>query len=91
MRDDETGKRSLFGTSSRRRGPTSGDNRRSSGSSAFGITVDCSRCGAATRIGPFDLLGRLVRLSLWIPGRTYSRRLVCPACDRRSWVRLRIL
>lgn len=89
MRDDETGKRSLFGPAANDKGP----HRDESGRNIFSapIGVDCARCGASTRIGVMDALGRLVRFSLWVPGRTYSRRLVCPACDRRSWVRLRIL
>lgn len=85
MRDDETGKRSLFGPAPSR--PTHSDDDRQPGP----VTIECSRCGAATRVGIGDVLRRLFRLSLWVPGRTYSRRLTCPACSRRSWVRLRIL
>lgn len=85
MRDDETGKRSLFGPAPSQ--PTSRDSNNPSGP----VTIECSRCGAATRVGIGDALRRLVRFSLWVPGRTYSRRLSCPACLRRSWVRLRIL
>jgi len=87
MRDDETGKRSLFG-------PPVGGGRVAPGArrATFRlITVDCSRCAAATRIGVLDALRRLARWGLWMPGRTYSRRIVCPACGRRSWVRLRLL
>ena len=87
MRDDETGKRSLFGPPA-----TSHDGGRGGHSSSRPtVTVDCARCGVSSRIGTGDALARLARFSLWIPGRTYSRRLVCPSCDRRSWVRLRFL
>lgn len=89
MRDDETGKRSLFGSGDAGRENDGDESRRNLFSAPIG--VDCARCGASTRIGVMDALGRLVRLSLWVPGRTYPRRLVCPACNRRSWVRLRIL
>lgn len=54
------------------------------------VRVDCSRCGATTRISAADALRRIAGLSLWLPGRTYSRLLRCPACHRRSWVRLRL-
>lgn len=72
---DVDGKQALFRPGHRPSGP---------------VTVECSRCGATTRIGAADALRRLAGLSLWVPGRTYSRRLRCPACHRRSWVRLRI-
>lgn len=85
MRDDEAGKRSLFGPAPSQ--PTRRDPSRRAGP----VTIECSRCGATTRVGVGDALRRLVRFSLWVPGRTYSRRLTCPACSRRSWVRLRIL
>lgn len=85
MRDDETGKRSLFGPAPNQpkgRGPSNPEGP---------LTIECSRCGAATRVGIGDALRRLIRFSLWVPGRPYPRRLTCPACSRRSWVRLRIL
>ena len=88
MRDEEHGKRSLFGA------PTGGSRQRvgrDRTDRSGRITIDCARCGASTRVTTRDALGRLLRFSLWVPGRTYSRRLVCPSCDRRSWVRLRLL
>ena len=54
------------------------------------IKIDCPRCGVTSEVGIIDALKRLLRFSLWIPGRTYSRRLVCPACGQRSWVRMRL-
>ena len=84
MRDDETGKRSLFGSAA-------SQSRHDPGRRSPLVTIECSRCGVATRVGVGDALRRLARFSLWLPGRTYSRRLICPACTRRSWVRLRIL
>ena len=85
MRDDETGKRSLFGPA------PSGAPKQDGDDSSPPVTIECSRCGATSRVGLGDALFRLLRFSLWIPGRTYSRRLTCPACERRSWVRLRLL
>ena len=91
MRDHESGKRSLFGPPSGVTSHTEDDTRRNLFSDGPTVTVDCSRCGETSRIGTRDAIARLAKLSWWIPGRTYSRRLVCPACDRRSWVRLRLL
>ena len=42
------------------------------------VGVDCSSCGARTRISYADFL--------WVPGRRFSRLLVCPSCDRRTWL-----
>lgn len=91
MRDDETGKRSLFGPPSNDSEHRDDESRRNFFSDRPTIGVDCARCGTSTRIAALDALARVLRFSLWIPGRVYSRRLLCPACDRRSWVRLRFL
>ena len=91
MRDHETGKRSLFGPPAGTPPHSEDEPRRNLFSGGGTVTVDCSRCGVSSRIGIREALGRLARFSWWVPGRTYSRRLVCPSCDRRSWVRLRLL
>lgn len=83
MRDEIHGKRSLFGV------PPAQPSR--SASEDGPVTIDCARCGVSTRVGVTDALRRLLPVIVWIPGRTYSRRMRCPACDRRSWVRLRLL
>lgn len=54
------------------------------------VTVECSRCGATSHLSPGDAALRVLSFSLWVPGRSYSRRLRCPACHHRAWVRLRI-
>lgn len=54
------------------------------------VKIDCARCGVTSEIGVINALKRLFRFSLWVPGRTYNRRLECPACNQRSWVRLHI-
>ena len=89
MPDD--GKRSLFSGASDEPGPTK-DGKQALFSDGTGpIKIDCARCGATSHISIFDALGRLVRFSWWVPGRTYSHRLTCPSCDQRSWTRIRIL
>lgn len=85
------GKRALFSARPAPPADAEGKHALYSGHRPAGpIQVDCSLCGATTRISPSDALRRLVGFSLWIPGRTYSRRLRCPACHRRAWVRLRL-
>lgn len=82
MRDEIHGKRSLFGAPpAQPPEPASHDGP---------VRIDCARCGVSTRVGVTDVLRRLLPVIVWIPGRTYSRRMRCPACDRRSWVRLRL-
>ena len=89
MADD--GKRSLYsggGDGSDR----TADGKRAlySGTDGGPVKIDCARCGTTSEVGVVDALKRILRFSLWIPGRTYSRRLVCPACEQRSWVRVRL-
>ena len=50
--------------------------------------VDCTNCGARTRISHLEILVRIVLISLWIPGKEHSRWLQCPNCQRRSWCRV---
>jgi hypothetical protein len=91
MRDHETGKRSLFGPPPAGPQKTDDDTRRILFSGRPTVTIECARCEVSSRIGTRDALVRLAKFSLWVPGRTYSRRLVCPSCKRRSWTRLRFL
>ncbi len=50
--------------------------------------VDCTHCGARTRISYVEILVRIALISLWIPGKEHSRWLQCPNCQRRSWCRV---
>jgi hypothetical protein len=50
--------------------------------------IDCSHCGARTRSSFIDLAVRICLVSLWVPGKHYSRWLQCPNCQRRSWCRV---
>lgn len=89
MADDP--KRSLFSAGSAPKPAGDGKEALFSGASRGPIKIDCARCAQTSEVGVFDALGRLARFSFWIPGRTYSHRLTCPACHRRSWTRLRLV
>ncbi|GMQ93545.1 MAG: hypothetical protein BMS9Abin12_1024 [Acidimicrobiia bacterium] len=47
--------------------------------------VDCSSCKVKTRISHVELAVRILALSLWVPGRSYSRHMQCPSCQTRAW------
>jgi len=49
------------------------------------VVVRCSRCKARTRINLTDLGIRMLTVSAWLPGRSHSHWLRCPACDQRTW------
>ena len=55
------------------------------------VTVDCSRCGTATVLSATQA-ARLVVPSVHLPvlRREHPSWLRCPACRRRSWVRLTV-
>ena len=50
--------------------------------------IECSHCGAKTRASHIDIGVRIALISLWIPGKHYSRWIQCPNCQRRSWCRV---
>ncbi len=53
------------------------------------VTVDCSSCGVRSTITPRRLLGLVVpSLHLPVLRGSHPSWLRCPACDRRTWVRL---
>lgn len=49
------------------------------------VTVACSRCGAVTRVGVLEFLTLHFPVPVWLPGRTFDRRITCPACRHRAW------
>jgi len=49
------------------------------------LTVACSRCGSVTRVGMIEFLLLQFPVGVWLPGRTYDRRMTCPACRHRAW------
>ncbi|MBK5266368.1 MAG: hypothetical protein JJE47_02955 [Acidimicrobiia bacterium] len=87
-----TGKRALFeapSTDEHHRAP--GKDALFSGADPRGIRIECSRCGATTSTDLLDVVARISWFSAWIPGKKYSRWIICPACHERAWVRLRWL
>jgi hypothetical protein len=52
------------------------------------VVMECSECLARTRVPLHDAAMRILRFSVWIPGRGHSRWLSCPSCERRTWSRI---
>lgn len=52
------------------------------------VVVECSRCLNHTRMSTVELGVRIAFVSLWIPGKRFSRWLQCPECERRTWCRV---
>ena len=50
------------------------------------VVVECSSCGARTRLSWTEFAWRHLPMWLWIPWLRYSRFMSCPACDRRTWL-----
>ncbi len=50
--------------------------------------IDCSHCGTKTRASHVDIGVRIALISLWIPGKHFSRWMLCPECDKRTWCRV---
>ena len=66
------GRRALFSAPPRRKGT---------------VVVECDRCQARTPVPVVELGPKLVP-SVWVPGRSFSRLLRCPACRQRTWCRV---
>ena len=49
------------------------------------LSVACSRCGGVTRVGVVEFVALHFPVAVWLPGRTYDRRITCPACRHRAW------
>jgi hypothetical protein len=59
----------------------------SSGSrSLTSLVVECSVCGGCTRLNLVEFTWRHLPFWLWLPWMRYSNLMVCPACDRRTWL-----
>jgi hypothetical protein len=59
----------------------------SEGGRRFGtVVVECSSCGARTRVGWGEFAWRHLPLGAWLPWLRYSQYMSCPACDRRTWL-----
>lgn len=50
--------------------------------------ITCSECGVRSRISLVETVVRIFAISLWIPTRTYSRWMPCPACQQRTWCKV---
>ena len=50
------------------------------------VVVECSSCGARTRLTWPEFAWRHLPVWLWVPWQRYSRFMSCPACDRRTWL-----
>ncbi len=52
------------------------------------VVLDCSNCGVHSRMSLVEAGVRIAFISLWIPGKRYSRWIQCPECERRTWSRI---
>lgn len=52
------------------------------------VVFTCSRCDLHTRMSAVEAGIRVLAISIWIPGKRYSRWLLCPQCGERTWCRI---
>ena len=52
------------------------------------VVVECSRCLNHSRMTTVELGVRIAFISLWLPGKRFSRWMQCPECERRTWCRV---
>ena len=52
------------------------------------VVVECSRCLNHTRMTTIEAGVRIAFISVWIPGKRFSRWMQCPECERRTWCRI---
>ena len=50
------------------------------------VVVECSSCGARSRLGWGEFAWRHLPVGLCLPWLRYSQYMSCPACDRRTWL-----
>lgn len=55
---------------------------------SLGLGLHCSRCGAATPLDAGTALRAAIPVFLVLPWRRHPIFGLCPACDRRAWLRL---
>ena len=101
-RSDKTGKRALFETPPihvddtldgdpivERHHSDGHEALYSAGPREAGTAVmTCSACGVRSRISLVETIVRILAISVWIPGRAYSRWMQCPSCQDRTWCRV---
>lgn len=52
------------------------------------VVMECSNCLNHTRMTAVEAWVRILYISLWIPGKRFSRWVQCPECERRTWCRI---
>jgi hypothetical protein len=50
------------------------------------VVVECSSCGARSRLGWGEFAWRHLPVGLCLPWLRFSQYMSCPACDRRTWL-----
>ncbi len=93
MREDPFGKRALFEMPAVDI-PDEGEGRDAAfthSSPLTSVMIECSSCGAATRVRFTEALRRVAGFTVWLPGLRFNRWLTCPSCGKRSWCRVRWL
>ncbi len=93
---DPLGKRALFSVAAppqASNGPTTKTMRKEALFSASEeekrlgtLVVECSGCGARTRLSWAEFAWRHLPVWLWFPWLRYSQWMSCPACERRTWL-----
>ena len=52
------------------------------------VVLECSTCLNRTRMSTIEAGVRILFISLWVPGKHYSRWMLCPECEKRRWCRV---
>jgi len=50
------------------------------------LVLECSACGARSRVGYVELVRRSLPTPIWLPWRRHARLARCPACEQRTWL-----
>lgn len=52
------------------------------------VVLECSRCLNHSRMSTVEAGVRIAMISVWIPGKRFSRWMQCPECEQRTWCRI---
>jgi hypothetical protein len=52
------------------------------------VVLECTQCMNHSRMTTVEAVVRIAFISLWIPGKKFSRWMQCPECERRTWCRI---
>ena len=52
------------------------------------VVLECSRCLNHSRMSTVEAGVRIAMISVWVPGKRFSRWMQCPECERRTWCRI---